>query len=119
MAQNPALHASGLERDDRQDEFPTTWQQEFPTRQDEFPTAYNPSGQTLYNGDPRVITEINSDILSHKSATKPRSRVCGLRKSTLWLVVIMIVLLVVFGIGAGILGSRINSSQKSRCVLSR
>lgn len=114
MPQDQALDASGLERDCRQDEFPM-WQDELPARQDEFPTAYNHSGQnsgqSLHHGDPPVISETHS-------ATKPRSRVCGLRKSTLWLVVIVIVLLVFTGIGAGVLGSKIKGSEKTRCVLS-
>ena len=109
MAQSPTSHASGLERDYRQDEFPT--------RQDEFPTVYNHSAQTIHHGDPRVISEINSDLTLYKSATKTRSRICGLRKSTFWLVVIVVGLLVFTGIGAGVLGSRIASSGNKRRVL--
>lgn len=117
MAQSPMIPASGLERDYRQDEFPTR-RDEFPTRQDEFPTACNHSGQTLHHGDRRIISEVHSDLPLHKSAIKARSRVCGLRISTFLLVVTVVVLLLFSGIGAGILDSRAASSEKKGCVLS-
>ena len=115
MAQSSTFHASGLERDCRQDEFPTR-QDEFPTRQDEFPTAYNYNGQTLPYGESSLISEINSSLPLHKPAIKTRNRVCGLRKSTFWLVATVVVLLVFVGVGAGVLGSRISSSEQKRCV---
>lgn len=116
MASSSIFHASGLERDYRQDEFPTR-QDEFPARQDEFPTAYSHNGQTLHHEDPQFIPGIKSDLPLHKSTTKSRSRLCGLRKSTFWLVAILLVLLVFTGVGAGVLGSRMRSSGPERCVL--
>lgn len=117
MAQSSIFHASGLERDYRQDEYPTR-QDEFPTRQDEFPTAYRPNSQTLNHEDPRALSsEINAKLPLHKPVTKPRGCLCGLRKSTFWLVAILLVLLLVIGIGAGVLGSRMRISEHKRCVL--
>lgn len=52
LAQSSIFHTSGLERDYRQDEFPTRQDELFPTRQDEFPTAYIPNdGQVLHYED--------------------------------------------------------------------
>ena len=110
MAQSPVLHGSGLERDCRQDEFPTRYL----GGQNDSPTAYN---NIVVQP---VMPEKNSNLPSHKSAAENPKRVCGLRISTFWLTVIFLGLA---GVGAGVLGSRItskknDSSEPKRCVRS-
>lgn len=109
MARSPISHDSGLERDLRQDEFPT--------RQDEFPITYSPNGQTLHHEDPRVLSETKSNLPLHQLATKTRGRICGLRKSNFLLVAVLLALLVLTGIGVGVLASRLKNSEQKRCVL--
>lgn len=121
MARSPFTHASGLERDCRQDEFPIRADEfPFPTRQDdEFPTAYSPnSGQTFQHEDPQVLSEkTKSNLPLHQLATtKTRRRLCGLRRSTFLIVAVLLVLLVFTGIGMGVLGSRLRISEQKRCV---
>lgn len=99
MAQSSIFDASGLERD---------------CRQDELPTVYSHNDQTLHHENPHVISEINSDLPLHRPATKPPGRLCGLRKSTFWLMALLLVLLVFTGVGAGVLGSRMRSSEQKR-----
>lgn len=115
MAQSPISHDSGLERDCRQDEFPTRLD-DFPMRQDEFPTTYSPNGQTLHYQDPRVLSETKSNLSIHQLATKTRGHLCGLRKSIFLLVAVLLALLVITGIGMGVLGSRLKISEQKRCV---
>lgn len=98
---------SGLERDCRQDEHPTRDL----GRQDEFPTAYNIAEESFHNADPPIMPNIISDLPLPKPAPKTQKRVCGLRVSTFWLVAIVAVLLVLTGVGAGVLGSKISSKK--------
>ena len=97
----------GLERDCRQDEYPTRDL----GLQDEFPTAYNIAVKNFHNADPPVMPNTVSDLPLSKSASKIQKRVCGIRASTFWLVTALVVLLVVAGVVAGVLGSKISSKN--------
>lgn len=115
------FHPSGLERDCRQDKFPTRLD-EFPTIEDEFPTAYIPNNaQVLHYEDPHVISEINPDLpltlhQQQQPAIESQSRLCGLRETTFWLVLILLVFIVFGAVGAVVHGLRMKRSEKQRCV---
>lgn len=99
--------ASGLERDYRQDEFPTRYH----GQQDELPTVYR-----VYSAGANHLPIGNSDEKSN-----PVSRICGLRKTTFWLCITVILLLVLGTLVGGVLGSMVGSKKKSgsetkRCV---
>lgn len=119
MDHDPRSDLSGLERDCRQDEHPTRYL----GRQDEFPTAYNIAEKSVHNMDLPIMPNTISDSPLSKSAPKVQRRVCGFRVSTFWHVSIVVVLLVLTGVGAGVLGSKISSkkddtSEQKRYVLS-
>ena len=108
MAHGPKSEASGLERDYRQDEFPTRYL----GQQDEFPTAYNPTAKSSHDVNPPIIPSTISDLPLPKSAPKIQRRVCGLRASTFWLMSTVVILLILAGVGAGVLGSKISSKKE-------
>lgn len=101
MAQGPPAIASGLERDRRQDGFPTR----YTGQQDEFPTAYRP---TSLSGLP--INHVDQLPLPVKPNT---GRICGLHKSVIWLGILAGFLFVLLVVGGGVLGSLIAKSRGS------
>lgn len=114
MAQGPTWYDSGLEIDCRQDEFSTR----YPSGQNDFLIPNNNIGNSLHHVDQALILETDLNLPLRKLAIETPRQICGLRVSTFWLVVTVIVLLVLAGVGAGVLGSRItikknhNSEQK-------
>ena len=108
MLESSKSEAPGLERDCRQDEYPTRDL----GLQDEFPTAYNIAVKNFHNADLPVMPNLTvADLPLSKSASKIQKHVCGLRASTFWLVTTLIVLLVVAGVVAGVLGFKISSKN--------
>lgn len=107
MVHDLRSEVSGLERDHRQDDHPTRHL----GRQDEFPTAYNIAEESFHNVDPPVTPNTISDLPLPKPAPKIKKHVCGLRVSMFWLVFIVVVLFVLVGVGAGVLGSKISSKK--------
>lgn len=116
---------TALERDCRQDQFPTTRY----TEQDEFPTACS-LPTTIYIEDPRnIIGELDQPVVIEKLSVLESAKVeigtfCGLRKRTVRLTVFSIGFLVVMGVvlAAYYLGSkvalsnRLSGSELKRCV---
>lgn len=82
---------SELQRDDRQDEFPTTYR----GNQDEFPTTYHVHPVTQY----RYI----SALPTNPSSTK--NLIFGLRKITFWLSLLAATILVLGVVGSSVAGS--------------
>ena len=118
MVHDLRSEVSGPERDHRQDDHTTRHL----GRQDEFPTAYNIAEESFHNVDPPVTLNTISDLPLPKPAPKIKKHVCGLRVSMFWLVFIVVVLLVLIGVGAGVLGSKISTKKddtykRERCVL--
>lgn len=118
MVHDQRSELSGLERDYRQDDHPIRDL----GRQDEFPTPYNIAEESFHNVDPPITPNTISNLPLPKPAPKIKKRICGLRVSTFWLVFIVVVLLVLIGMGAGVLGSKISSkkddtSKRERYVL--
>lgn len=107
MAQGPTLHDSGLERDCRQDEFPTRYL----SGQNDFPIPNNNIGNSLHYVAQPVISEPDLNLPLRQPTIESPRQVCGLRASTFWLVVTVIFLLILMGVGAGVLGSRITSKK--------
>lgn len=105
MVHDLRFEVSGLERDYRRDDHPT---REL-GRQDEFPTACNIAEKRFQNVEPPIMPNIISDLPLPKPAPEIQKRVCGLRVS--WLVSIVVVLLVLTGVGAGVLGSKVSSKK--------
>ena len=109
---------SGLERDRRQDQFPTRY-----TEQDEFPTACS-LPTTIYIANPGNIGEVDQPVVIEKPSTKVELRTCGLRKRTaVRFTVFILGLLVVMGVVlAAYLGSKValmddrSGSELKRCV---
>lgn len=112
MAQGSPVIASGLERDYRQDEFPTRYLGE----QDEFPTACRPT-------DPSGLPNNFLDQLPIQE-TPPApttSQICGFRKSEFLLGILAFVLFVLLVVGGAVMGSLLarkksHDSEKKRCV---
>lgn len=113
MAQGPTLHDPGLERDYRQDEFSAR-----------YPSGLIPNnniGNSLHHVAQPLISETDLNLPLRKSATENPRQICGLRVSTFWRVVTVIVLLILSGVGAAVLGSRStgrgnNSPERKRYV---
>lgn len=104
MAQGSPAIASGLERDRRQDEFPTR----YTGQQDEFPTAYRPTSLSVL-----PINHVDQLPLQ-KPPVKPNTgRICGLRKSVIWLGILAGFLFVLLVVGGGVLSSLIAKSRGS------
>lgn len=105
MAQgSPATIASDLERDDQLDEFLVR----SASQQDELSTAcHSPSPSVLQ------IDDSNQLPIQEPRATPNTTRTCGFRKSTLWLIIIALVLFVLLVVGGGVMGSRIEKNRSS------
>ena len=106
MAQGSPTIASRLERDYRQDEFPIRDN----SQQDESPTAcHSPSPSVLQ------INHLDQLSIHEPPAKADESRICGFRKSVVWLGILAVVLFVLLVISGGVMGSLLakNGSSKS------
>lgn len=104
MALGSPVIASELERDCRQDEFPTR----YTGQQDEFPIACRLEGLPVL-----PINHLDQLPLPEPRAKPNTSLMCGLRKSVVWLGILTGVLFLLLVVEGGVLGSFIAKSRSS------